>query len=182
MDAFLGADALERGLRAGMVGILLVALFMVLYYRMNGGVAALALIIYAILVLGVFKSIPVVLTLSGLAAFVLSFGLAVDANVLIFERMKEELRAGRSMGSAIDIGFNRAWPAIRDGNFTTLIIAAILFWFGERLGASLVQGFALTLAIGVVLSMFSALVITRRLLRLVTNFEPLRKTRFYIPS
>ena len=181
VDAFLGADALERGLRAGMVGILLVALFMVLYYRMNGVVAAIALIIYAILVLGVFKSIPVVLTLSGLAAFVLSFGLAVDANVLIFERMKEELRAGRSMGSAIDIGFNRAWPAIRDGNFTTLIIAAILFWFGERLGASLVQGFALTLAIGVVLSMFSALVITRRLLRLVTNFEPLRKTRLYIP-
>lgn len=181
VDAFLGADALERGLRAGMVGILLVALFMVLYYRMNGVVAAIALIIYALLVLGVFKSIPVVLTLSGLAAFVLSFGLAVDANVLIFERMKEELRAGRSMGSAIDIGFNRAWPAIRDGNFTTLIIAAILFWFGERLGASLVQGFALTLAIGVVLSMFSALVITRRLLRLVTNFEPLRKTRLYIP-
>ena len=95
--------------------------------------------------------------------------------------MKEELRAGRSMGSAIDIGFNRAWPAIRDGNFTTLIIAAILFWFGERLGASLVQGFALTLAIGIILSMFSALVITRRLLRLVSNFEPLRKTRLYIP-
>ncbi len=181
VDAFLGADALGRGLRAGMVGILLVALFMVLYYRMNGVVAATALIIYAILVLGTFKSIPVVLTLSGLAAFVLSFGFAVDANVLIFERMKEELRAGRSMGSAIDIGFNRAWPAIRDGNFTTLIIAAILFWFGERLGASLVQGFALTLAIGIVLSMFSALVITRRLLQLVTNFEPLRKTRFYIP-
>ena len=181
VDAFLGADALERGLRAGMVGILLVALFMVLYYRMNGVVAAIALIIYAILVLGTFKSIPVVLTLSGLAAFVLSFGFAVDANVLIFERMKEELRAGRSMGSAIDIGFNRAWPAIRDGNFTTLIIAAILFWFGERLGASLVQGFALTLAIGIVLSMFSALVITRRLLQFVTNFEPLRKTRFYIP-
>ena len=181
MDAFLGADALERGLRAGMVGILLVALFMVLYYRMNGVVATMALIIYAILVLGVFKSMPVVLTLSGLAAFVLSFGFAVDANVLIFERMKEELRAGRSMGSAIDIGFNRAWPAIRDGNFTTLIIAAILFWFGERLGASLVQGFALTLAIGVMLSMFSALVITRRLLRLVTNFEPLRRNRLYLP-
>ena len=181
VDAFLGADALERGLRAGLVGILLVGLFMMLYYRMNGVVAAIALIIYALLVLGVFKSIPVVLTLSGLAAFVLSFGFAVDANVLIFERMKEELRAGRSMGSAIDIGFNRAWPAIRDGNFTTLIIAAILFWFGERLGASLVQGFALTLAIGVVLSMFSALVITRRLLRLVTGFEPLRKTRLYIP-
>ena len=181
VDAFLGADALERGLRAGLVGILLVALFMVLYYRMNGIVAAMALIIYALLVLGVFKSIPVVLTLSGLAAFVLSFGFAVDANVLIFERMKEELRAGRSMGSAIDIGFNRAWPAIRDGNFTTLIIAAILFWFGERLGASLVQGFALTLAIGIVLSMFSALVITRRLLRLVTHFEMFRKPGLYVP-
>ena len=181
VDAFLGADALSKGLSAGLVGLLLVALFMMLYYRMNGVVAAAALIIYAILVLGVFKSMPVVLTLSGLAAFVLSFGFAVDANVLIFERMKEELRAGRSMGSAIDIGFNRAWPAIRDGNFTTLIIAAILFWFGERLGASLVQGFALTLAIGIILSMFSALVITRRLLRLVSNFEPLRKTRLYIP-
>ncbi len=181
VDAFLGADALSKGLSAGLVGLLLVALFMMLYYRMNGVVAAAALIIYAVLVLGVFKSMPVVLTLSGLAAFVLSFGFAVDANVLIFERMKEELRAGRSMGSAIDIGFNRAWPAIRDGNFTTLIIAAILFWFGERLGASLVQGFALTLAIGIILSMFSALVITRRLLRLVSNFEPLRKTRLYIP-
>ena len=181
VDAFLGADALSKGLSAGLVGLILVALFMMLYYRMNGVVAAAALIIYAVLVLGVFKSMPVVLTLSGLAAFVLSFGLAVDANVLIFERMKEELRAGRSMGSAIDIGFNRAWPAIRDGNFTTLIIAAILFWFGERLGASLVQGFALTLSIGVILSMFSALVITRRLLRLVSNFEPLRKTRLYIP-
>ena len=181
VDAFLGADALSKGLSAGLVGLILVALFMMIYYRMNGVVAAAALIIYAVLVLGVFKSMPVVLTLSGLAAFVLSFGLAVDANVLIFERMKEELRAGRSMGSAIDIGFNRAWPAIRDGNFTTLIIAAILFWFGERLGASLVQGFALTLSIGVILSMFSALVITRRLLRLVSNFEPLRKTRLYIP-
>ena len=181
VDAFLGADALSKGLSAGLIGLILVALFMMLYYRMNGVVAAAALIIYAILVLGVFKSMPVVLTLSGLAAFVLSFGFAVDANVLIFERMKEELRAGRSMGSAIDIGFNRAWPAIRDGNFTTLIIAAILFWFGERLGASLVQGFALTLAIGIILSMFSALVITRRLLRLVTNFEPLRKPRLYVP-
>ena len=181
VDAFLGADALSKGLSAGLIGLILVALFMMLYYRMNGVVAAAALIIYAVLVLGVFKSMPVVLTLSGLAAFVLSFGFAVDANVLIFERMKEELRAGRSMGSAIDIGFNRAWPAIRDGNFTTLIIAAILFWFGERLGASLVQGFALTLAIGIILSMFSALVITRRLLRLVSNFEPLRRPRLYIP-
>ncbi len=181
VDAFLGADALSRGLSAGLVGLILVAVFMVLYYRMNGIVAAAALIIYAVLVLGVFKSMPVVLTLSGLAAFVLSFGFAVDANVLIFERMKEELRAGRSIGSAIDIGFNRAWPAIRDGNFTTLIIAAILFWFGGRLGAGLVQGFALTLAIGVALSMFTALIVTRRLLRAVTGIEALRRMRLYVP-
>ncbi len=181
VDAFLGADALSRGLRAGLIGLILVALFMVAYYRMNGFLAMAALIIYAVLVLGVFKSLPVVLTLSGLAAFVLSFGFAVDANVLIFERMKEELRAGRSIGSAIDIGFNRAWPAIRDGNFTTLIIAAILFWFGERLGAGLVQGFALTLAIGVLLSMFTALVITRRLLHLVASFNLLRHARLYVP-
>ena len=180
VDAFLGADALSRGLRAGLVGLVLVVLFMILYYRMNGVVAAAALIIYAIFVLGVFKSMPVVLTLSGLAAFVLSFGLAVDANVLIFERMKEELRMGRSMGSAIDIGFSRAWPAIRDGNFTTLIIAAILFWFGERLGASLVQGFALTLSIGVMLSMFTALVITRRLLRFVTGIGLFRRADLYV--
>ena len=179
VDAFLGADALSRGLRAGLVGLVLVVLFMILYYRMNGVVAAAALIIYAIFVLGVFKSMPVVLTLSGLAAFVLSFGFAVDANVLIFERMKEELRTGRSMGSAIDIGFNRAWPAIRDGNFTTLIIAAILFWFGERLGASLVQGFALTLSIGVILSMFTALVITRRLLIFATGIGLLRRAGQY---
>ena len=182
VDAFLGADALSRGLRAGLVGLALVVLFMILYYRMNGVIAAAALIIYAIFVLGVFKSMPVVLTLSGLAAFVLSFGLAVDANVLIFERMKEELRTGRSMGSAIDIGFNRAWPAIRDGNFTTLIIAAILFWFGERLGASLVQGFALTLSIGVILSMFTALVITRRLLMFVTGLGLLRSVGHYAPT
>ncbi len=180
VDAFLGADALSRGLRAGLVGLVLVVLFMILYYRMNGVVAATALIIYAIFVLGVFKSMPVVLTLSGLAAFVLSFGLAVDANVLIFERMKEELRTGRSMGSAIDIGFSRAWPAIRDGNFTTLIIAAILFWFGERLGASLVQGFALTLSIGVMLSMFTALVITRRLLMFVTGLGLFRRADLYV--
>ena len=182
VDAFLGADALSRGLRAGLVGLALVVLFMILYYRMNGVVAAAALIIYSIFVLGVFKSMPVVLTLSGLAAFVLSFGLAVDANVLIFERMKEELRTGRSMGSAIDIGFNRAWPAIRDGNFTTLIIAAILFWFGERLGASLVQGFALTLSIGVILSMFTALVITRRLLMFVTGLGLLRSVGLHAPT
>tara|TARA_B100001123_G_C15336400_1_gene1033008 strand:- start:1186 stop:2649 length:1464 start_codon:yes stop_codon:yes gene_type:complete len=175
VDAFLGADALERGLQAGSIGIILVMLFMLIYYRMNGLVAVLALMIYASMVLSIFKLIPVVLTLSGMAAFVLSFGFAVDANVLIFERIKEEIRGGRGLGSAIEIGFNRAWPAIRDGNITTLIIAAILFWFGERLGAGLVQGFAFTLGIGVALSMLTALVVTRRILGLFLSTPLARK-------
>ncbi len=175
VDAFLGADALERGLTAGSIGIILVMLFMLIYYRLNGLVAAFSLTMYAAIVLSIFKLIPVVLTLSGMAAFVLSFGFAVDANVLIFERIKEEIRGGRGLGSAIEIGFNRAWPAIRDGNITTLIIAAILFWFGERLGAGLVQGFAFTLGIGVALSMLTALVVTRRILNLFLSTPLARK-------
>ena len=180
VDAFLGANALDDSLRAGLIGLVLVLFFMILYYRMNGLVAAVALIMYAAFVLAIFKALPVVLTLSGLAAFVLSFGFAVDANVLIFERMKEELRAGRGLGSAIDIGFNRAWPAIRDGNFTTLIIAAILFWFGERLGVSQVQGFALTLAIGVGLSMLTAIFVTRRFLHLFVGTRIGRRTKLFM--
>lgn len=179
VDAFLGANALDQGLQAGLVGLALVVLFMALFYRVNGLVAAGTLVMYAALVLAVFKVLPVVLTLAGLAAFVLSFGFAVDANVLIFERIKEEIRGGRSLGSAIDIGFNRAWPAIRDGNFTTLIIAAILFWFGERLGASLVQGFALTLAIGVGLSMLTALFVSRRILHIFVGTPLARRLNLF---
>ena len=181
VDAFLGANALDRGLRAGSIGLGLVIVFMVLFYRANGVVAAAALTVYGTVVLAIFKLIPVVLTLSGLAAFVLSIGIAVDANVLIFERMKEELRAGRSLGSAIDIGFNRAWTAIRDGNFTTLITAAILFWFGERLGANIVQGFALTLAIGVGVSLFSALFVTRRFLGVAARSPIGRRLNLFLP-
>ncbi|MDP7618974.1 MAG: protein translocase subunit SecD [Dehalococcoidia bacterium] len=181
VDAFLGATALDKGLRAGLIGLGLVVLFMILFYRMNGVVAAAALTVYATVVLAIFKFIPVILTLSGLAAFVLSIGIAVDANVLIFERMKEELRAGRSLGSAIEIGFNRAWTAIRDGNFTTLITAAILFWFGERLGANIVQGFALTLAIGVGISLFSALFVTRRFLNIAARSPVGRRLNWFIP-
>ena len=181
VDAFLGATALDRGLRAGLIGLGLVVLFMILFYRMSGVVAAAALTVYATVVLAIFKFIPVILTLSGLAAFVLSIGIAVDANVLIFERMKEELRAGRSLGSAIDIGFNRAWTAIRDGNFTTLITAAILFWFGKRLGADIVQGFALTLAIGVGISLFSALFVTRRFLNIAARSPIGRRVNWFIP-
>ena len=181
VDAFLGANALDRGLRAGSIGLGLVIVFMVLFYRANGVVAAAALTVYGTVVLAIFKLVPVVLTLSGLAAFVLSIGIAVDANVLIFERMKEELRAGRSLGSAIDIGFNRAWTAIRDGNFTTLITAAILFWFGERLGANIVQGFALTLAIGVGVSLFSALFVTRRFLGVAARSPIARRLNLFLP-
>jgi preprotein translocase subunit SecD len=175
VDAFLGADALQEGLKAGLLGIILVMLFMIMFYRMNGIVAALSLAIYAVVVLSIFKLIPVILTLSGMAAFILSLGFAVDANVLIFERIKEEIRGGRSLGSAIEIGFNRAWPAIRDGNLTTMIIAAILFWFGERLGAGLVQGFAFTLGIGVLFSMLTALFVTRRILNIFLGTPLARK-------
>ena len=128
---------------------------MTLYYRIPGLVASLALLIYAGIVLSIFKLIPVTLTLSGVAAAILSIGMAVDANILIFERMKDELRAGRTMLTAINTGFNRAWPAIRDGNVSTLITCGILYWFADTLGATIVQGFAVTLAIGVVISMFS---------------------------
>jgi preprotein translocase subunit SecD len=166
VDPTLGADSLQKSLIAGAVGLILVLLFMALFYRLPGILAGCALIIYGILVLAAFKLIPVTLTLSGIAAFILSIGMAVDANVLIFERLKEELRAGRTLGGAIEAGFNRAWTAIRDSNVTTLIICGILYWMGSNFAEPRVMGFALTLAIGVSLSMFSAIVITRTFLRL----------------
>ena len=166
VDPTLGADSLQKSLIAGAVGLILVLLFMALFYRLPGVLAGCALIIYGILVLAAFKLIPVTLTLAGIAAFILSIGMAVDANVLIFERLKEELRAGRTLGGAIEAGFNRAWTAIRDSNVTTLIICGILYWMGSNFAEPRVMGFALTLAIGVALSMFSAIVITRTFLRL----------------
>jgi preprotein translocase subunit SecD len=139
---------------------------MALFYRLPGVLAGCALVIYGVLILAAFKLIPVTLTLAGIAAFILSIGMAVDANVLIFERMKEELRAGRTLGGAIEAGFNRAWNAIRDSNVTTLIICGILYWMGSNFAEPRVMGFALTLAIGVSLSMFTAIFVTRTLLRL----------------
>jgi preprotein translocase subunit SecD len=127
--------------------------------------AAVALIIYVLLNLAIYKLIPVTMTLPGIAGFILSAGMAVDANILIFERMKEELRAGRSLRVAVETGFNRAWPAIRDGALSTLISCLVLYWFGNTFGASVVKGFAITLAIGVLLSMFSAITITRKFMR-----------------
>jgi preprotein translocase subunit SecD len=169
VDATLGADSVRKSVVAGEIALVVVALFMILYYRMLGVVAAAALFVYTLLVLAVFKLIPVTLTLAGIAGFILSIGMAVDANILIFERMKEELRSGKTVGAAIEAGFHRAWPSIRDSNVSTLITCGILFWFGSNFGASIVMGFAFTLAIGVLVSMFSAIVVTRSFLRVVVG-------------
>ena len=182
VDAILGADSLAKSVVAGLVGLSLVLLFMVLYYRVAGAVAAVALMIYASLVLAIFKIAPVTLELSGVAAAILSIGMAVDANILIFERMKEELRAGRTLLSAINIGFNRAWSAIRDSNVSTLITCLILFWFADTLGATVVQSFAITLAIGVSISMFSAITVSRTLLRIVASSPLSRRLDLFVPS
>lgn len=173
----LGQASLARSLTAGLIGFALVALFMILYYRVSGVVAVVALGIYATMVLAIFKMIPVTLTLAGIAGFILSLGMAVDANVLIFERMKEELRAGRSLSSAIEEGVRRAWPSIRDGNYTTLIAALVLFWFSS----SVIKGFALTLAIGVLLSLFSALVMSRTFMMLVAAWRWKNRVSLFAP-
>jgi len=169
VDPTLGADSIRKSLIAGMVGLILVIAFMVIYYRLPGALAGVALIIYGTLMLALFKLIPVTLTLPGIAGFILSVGMAVDANVLIFERLKEELRAGRTLGVAVETGFNRAWPAIRDSNITTIIACIILYWVGSSLVEPRMQGFALTLGIGVALSMFSAITITRTFMRLLVG-------------
>ncbi len=169
VDATLGDDSVRKSVQAGEIGILAVIAFMILYYRLAGGLASTALITYVSVLLMIFKLIPVTLTLAGIAAFVLSVGMAVDANILIFERMKEELRAGRGLVTAIETGFARAWPSIRDSNVSTFITCGILWWFGDQFGANLVKGFALTLGIGVAVSMFSAIVVTRTFLRLLVG-------------
>ncbi|HAN61658.1 TPA: protein translocase subunit SecD [Candidatus Azambacteria bacterium] len=162
VGASLGQDSLNKSIMAGLIGFLAVVIFMILYYRFPGIVAVIALLIYAALVLALFKLIPVTLTLAGIAGFILSIGMAVDANILIFERMKEERRRGRDLAGSIEEGFSRAWTSIRDSNVSSLITCAILYWFGT----SIVQGFALTLAIGILISMFSAISVSRTLLRI----------------
>ena len=169
IDATLGSDSIHKSIIAGIIGLILVVLFMVLYYKVPGFVACVALAIYGVVLLAIFKLVPITMTLPGIAAFIVSFGMAVDANVLIFERMKEELRGGRTLGAAIEAGFNRAWPAIRDSNITTFIACIILWWFGGAVGAFMVKGFALTLFIGVALSMVSAIMITRVFMRFIVK-------------
>lgn len=158
----LGAKSIQQSIFAGIIGIIAIVVFMLLYYRLLGLFAAISLSVYGVIVFGLFQFIPVTLTLAGIAGFILSLGMAVDANVLIFERIKEELRRGEPLDLALTDGFKRAWPAIRDSNLSTLITTAILFWFGT----SVIKGFALTLSIGVVISMFSAIFITKTLLEI----------------
>jgi preprotein translocase subunit SecD len=160
----LGQDSLQKSLVAGLVGFAIVALFMAIFYKIPGLLADFSIIIYALLTFALFRLIPVTLTLPGIAGFLLSTGSALDANILIFERLKEELRNGRTLGQAIDLGWKRAWPSIRDSNIATLITSSILFWFGSTFGASFVKGFAITLALGVAVSLFSAIVVTRTFL------------------
>ncbi len=164
IGATLGEKALEAGIQAGILGLLLVAIFLILWYRLPGLIAVASLSLYLIIMLALFKTIPVALTAAGIAGIILSIGMAVDANILIFERMKEELRAGRTLEDAIREGFSRAWPSIRDGNLSSLITAIILFWFGT----SLVEGFALTFGLGIMISMFSAITISRTFLLAVS--------------
>ncbi|MBI5287505.1 MAG: protein translocase subunit SecD [Chloroflexi bacterium] len=174
VDASLGDEAVLHSVEAGIVALLLIMGYMILYYRLPGLLAATALGVYTAVVLALFKigipgSGPVTLTLAGIAAFVLSVGMAVDANILIFERMKEELRNGRSLIPSVEAGFHRAWSSIRDSNVSTLITCGILYWMGDRFGSSIIKGFSLTLAIGVVVSMFSAILVSRTFLRLAMN-------------
>ncbi len=159
----LGQASINRSFLAGIIGIFVVALFILIYYKLPGLLAVISLFIYTVFVLAIFKLIPITLTLAGIAGFILSVGMAVDANILIFERMKEELRLGRTQSQAIEIGFTRAWRSIRDSNVSSLITAVILFWFGT----GSVKGFAIALAVGIIISMGTAIIVTRNLLRIV---------------
>lgn len=165
IGATLGDQSVKNSLVAGSIGLILVAIFMVVQYRLPGLLAVLALIIYTLIVLALFKLIPITLTLAGIAGFILSIGMAVDANILIFERLKEELRAGQKPIQAVEAGFRRAWSSIRDSNVSSLITAGILMWFGS----GLIRGFAFTLAIGIIVSIFTAISVTRTFLRLMTR-------------
>ncbi len=181
VGATLGKDTVKKGLVAGAIGLVLVALFMILYYKLSGVLAVIALAIYAVLIFGIFKLSSftpwaMTLTLPGLAGFVLSIGIAVDANILIFERTKEELKADKPLLTAIDAGFARAWPSIRDSNISTLIICLILFW----LGIGSIKGFALTLGIGVLVSMFSAIIITKTFLETMAVGKLKKKLNWFV--
>jgi preprotein translocase subunit SecD len=167
VTATLGRTSVDASLIAGIVGLAVVGLFMIVYYRLPGLLAVIALMVYTALSFALYKLIPITLTLAGIAGFILSIGLAVDANVLIFARLKEELRRKRELRHAIEDAFKESWPAIRDSNAATLITSTILYLFGNSFGVSIIKGFALTLGLGVIISLFTSIVVTRTLLRLV---------------
>lgn len=178
VGATLGQDSIQRSIYAGIFGLILVLIFMVVYYRLPGLIADIALVLYGLFNLAIFDIVPVTLTLPGIAGFILSIGMAVDANVLIFERTREELKTGKTLYRSVEAGFYRAFSSILDGNVTTLIACGAL-WF---LGAGLVKGFALTLAIGIVISMFTALTCSRTLLLVALGFPGLRKPQLFCPG
>ncbi len=171
VGATLGEDSVKRSLVAGLVGLILVVIFMLINYRVAGIVAVLALLAYTVITFGLFKFIPVTLTLAGIAGFILSIGMAVDANILMFERMREELALGKDIKIAMEESFRRAWPSVRDSNMATIITCAILFFFTT----GVVKGFALTLAVGVIVSLFSSITVSRSLLRLFALNGGLRR-------
>ena len=169
----LGEDSLQKSLVAGLIGMIIVILFMGIYYRLPGIVADISILFYAAIAFAIFKYFHFTLTLPGIAGFLLSTGAALDANILIFERLKEELRNGRNLSQAVDQGWTRAWSSIRDSNLATIITSLILYWFGSTFGATIVKGFSLTLALGVAISLFTAIYVTRTLLTAVLqNFKP----------
>ena len=176
----LGQDSLQKSLVAGYIGAAIVMLFMALYYRAPGILADIAIVIYALITFALYRTIPVTLTLPGIAGFLLSTGSALDANILIFERMKEELRAGRTLMQAIDLGWKRAWSSIRDSNLATILTSVVLWIFGGQSGATIVIGFAFTLLVGVLVSLFSALFVTRSLLNITfSTIKPTNLERWF---
>ncbi len=175
VGATLGSQSIQKSVAAGLIGFLIVALFMIIYYRLPGVLAVLALSIYTFLSLALFKVFGITLTLAGIAGFILSVGMAVDANILIFERMKEELRKGKTLQLAVEDGFKRAWLSVRDSNFSSLITTLILAYFGS----SIIRGFAITLALGIIVSMFTAITVTRTFLRLLVGHNFLVKHSLY---
>ena len=176
VTATLGQESVQASVVAGIVGLTVVALFMILFYRLPGLLATIALIVYTLISFAIYRFIPITLTLPGIAGFILSIGLAVDANVLIFARLREEYRRGRDIRNALERGFEESWPAIRDSSVSTLITSSVLFMFGSSFGVSIIQGFALTLGLGIVVSLFTAVVVTRTFLRMAAPLFSDRQT------
>lgn len=178
IGATLGDSAINAGVKSAIIGFLLIALFLILWYRLPGMIAVISLSIFVVIILTLFKLIPVTLTAAGIAGFIISLGIAVDANILIFERVKEELRSGRTIADAVSFGFDRAWTSIRDSNISSLLTATILFWFGT----SLIKGFALTLGLGVLVSLFSSIFVTRIFMKTVALSKEKKVLRFLFSS